>query len=215
MTSPEARRRFFNVSEVVFQQVLAVFVLLILWEVFKFHALASLHTWHIIMCVLGVALCMAEGVQFYRKETIVSFGSTRDSKVLGHGSVMGLAFVMILIGVSLKIQDKIDNGRNHFATTHSKLGLSTWIIAFVAVLGGLVSANSLRFSSIGKPSIIKLVHLSLGVTAYILGVITLGYGISYLGVPENGRIFLIVLLSLYVTYSLLGPCLSVFKFIKG
>nr|CAI5856297.1 unnamed protein product [Callosobruchus analis] len=94
-------------------------------------------------------------------------------------------------------------------------GLSTWIIAFIAVLGGLVSANSLRFSSIGKPSVIKLGHLALGVTTYILGVITLGYGISYLGVPENGRVFLIVLLSLYVTYSLLGPCLSVYNFIKG
>ncbi|CAH1991454.1 unnamed protein product [Acanthoscelides obtectus] len=157
---------------------------------------------------------MAEGVQFYRKETIVTFGSTRESKVFGHGAVMGLAFIMILIGVSLKIQDKINNHRDHFATTHSQLGLSTWIIAFIAVLGGLASANILRFSSIGKPRLIKLIHLLIGVTAYILGIVTLGYGIAYLGVPENGRTFLIVLMAIYVAYSLIGPCLSVYNFIK-
>ncbi|KAG5874396.1 hypothetical protein JTB14_012379 [Gonioctena quinquepunctata] len=147
---------------------------------------------------------MAEGVQIYRKESLVTCGETRLDNVKIHAVVMLLGFLCVTIGVSLRISANSD----HFTSTHGKLGLSAWIIAFVAAIGGLVSSRR-------KNSIIKLIHVAVGVTAYLLGIIALVFGLSYLKVGDYRQMFLILLLFNYVGYSLLGPFKSVLNFIRN
>nr|XP_023013676.1 uncharacterized protein LOC111503566 [Leptinotarsa decemlineata] len=205
------KSRILHVSEILFQQILAVFILLIFWEIFKSYNFSQKPAWHIILCVAGFALFLAEGVQVYRKESIVSFGETRKDKIKVHGIIMVTGFICMSIGIILKISQKEDSNLAHFTTVHGKLGLSAWILAFVASIGGAISA---QFSFAGKTATIRLVHLLVGVIAYLLGIINIGYGLKYLDVGDNGKIFLIVLLSIYVCYSFMGPLLSVKNYFK-
>lgn len=72
---------------------------------------------------------------------------------------------------------------------------------FITVIGGIVLAKV----PLNNMKIIKFCHIIMGVTAYILGIVTIGYGLSYL-VEEKGRIALTIFMSIYVVYSLIGPC---------
>ncbi|CAG9821233.1 unnamed protein product [Phaedon cochleariae] len=219
MISQSAKDRAIYITEVIFQQILAIFCVIILWELFSQsnYDFSTKRTWHILLCVFGFALCMAEGVQIFRKESIVTVGNNRLDKAMAHLIVMCVAFLSITIGISLKISEKSDLNREHFNSTHGILGLSSWIIAFVTALGGVIVKNSDRLN-IGRPSLFKFVHILFGVSAYVLGIVSLGYGLHYLLVIGSNRIhgrdFLIALMSIYVSYSLIGPCLSLFHFMK-
>lgn len=211
------REKVSHISEILFQQILAVFIVLILWELFKStsYGIGSKGTWHIILCVLGVALCMAEGVQIYRKQSIVTFGHTREDKKNGHLVVMLFGFICITIGISLKISYKVDNNMAHFMTTHSRLGLSTWIISFVAILGGLLAYQARGISRI-SPSIIKIIHVVIGLSAYLIAIVTLVFGLEHLmGAGTNGWIALTILFLSVAVYSLIGPLTSLFNYITG
>lgn len=50
-----SEERVYKVAETIFQVILAMFVVLVLWEILKIDTLAK-HRWHVILCVLGVSL---------------------------------------------------------------------------------------------------------------------------------------------------------------
>lgn len=76
---------------------------------------------------------------------------------------------------------------------------------FITAIGGIILA---KFAT-NNVKILKLCHTILGISAYILGIVALGFGLPKLGtVPERGRIALIIFMSIYVVYSLIGPCTS-------
>lgn len=77
---------------------------------------------------------------------------------------------------------------------------------FVTAVGGILLA---KFAS-SNVKVLRLCHIILGISAYLLGIIALGFGIPKLGtVPERGRTALIIFMSIYVVYSLVGPCTSI------
>lgn len=80
------------------------------------------------------------------------------------------------------------------------------ILLTIVVLGGLVAASSKIMS--GQKNILKILHLILGISAYIIGVVALGFGLNYLPLTIKGRNSLIVLMSIYVAYSLKSPIMS-------
>ncbi|XP_057664336.1 probable transmembrane reductase CYB561D1 [Diorhabda carinulata] len=206
------KERFFHVSEILFQQVIAVFVLLIIWELFKSYSISSKHTWHIVMSVLGLALCMAEGIQIFRRESIVTFGHSREEKRTAHLVMMGLGFVSLTIGISLRISVTEDASRSHFSSIHAQLGLTTWILSFVSAMGGSISYF---FPTSFNPRIIKLLHIFIGISTFIIGITTLSLGIKnyLLSGFQRGWITLIVLLALYGSYCLISPLTSFFNYL--
>ncbi|XP_028137003.2 probable transmembrane reductase CYB561D1 [Diabrotica virgifera virgifera] len=208
-----SKERIFHVTEILFQQMIAVFVLLVLWQLFISNSpVNSKGTWHIILCVTGFALCMAEGVQIFRHESVVTFGNTREEKKLAHMIVMAFAFVCITIGISLKISQKEDSNRAHFTSTHGILGLITWIFSFITALGGVIT---MYFRHLLSPRVIKLCHILLGITTYALGVATLCYGLQYMYGTGRGWVALVVLLVVYATYSLIGPFKSIYNYLRN
>ncbi|CAG9830125.1 unnamed protein product [Diabrotica balteata] len=210
-----SKERIFHVTEILFQQMLAVFVLLVFWQLFISNSPANNKgTWHVVLCVMGFALCMAEGVQIFRHESVVTFGHTREEKKMAHMIVMAFAFICITIGISLKISQKEDFNLEHFSSTHGVLGLIAWILSFIAVLGGVFSMY-FRNTSI-SPRVVKLCHIFLGITTYALGVACLCYGLEYLmGGRGRGWVALVILLVVYATYSLIGPFKSIFNYLRN
>lgn len=95
------------------------------------------------------------------------------------------------------------------------LGLAAWILVFLAVFAGIFVGNAKRFSGLARPIWFKLTHLIIGVAAYVIGVVTVGFGLHYLEAytSENGKIALLVFLVIYVTYSLVGSALTCFYLI--
>ncbi|CAH1112374.1 unnamed protein product [Psylliodes chrysocephalus] len=93
--------------------------------------------------------------------------------------------------------------------------LSTWIISFVAILGGLLAYQARGISRI-SPSIIKIIHVVIGLSAYLIAIVTLVFGLEHLmGAGTNGWIALTILFLSVAVYSLIGPLTSLFNYITG
>ncbi|KAJ8929110.1 hypothetical protein NQ314_018224 [Rhamnusium bicolor] len=211
----ERKVRIIHIIETVIQHIVVLFFLLILWELFKNYSFKSLGTWHIILCTLGFALCMAEALILFSKDSVLLTGVDRVTKGKYHAVVMFIAFLCITIGISLKIYQKADEGRHHFTTTHGRLGLSAWILVIISIFAGMAAAKPNVFLNFARPVWFKLFHLIVGAAAYIIGIVTVGYGLHYLQqyTGENGRIALLVFLIIYVVYSLIGSVLTCYNLV--
>ncbi|XP_018567192.1 cytochrome b561 domain-containing protein 2-like [Anoplophora glabripennis] len=217
MVTGTYKDRTLNIIDTLFQQLVAVFVLLVLWEVFKNYSLSNVHAWHVILCTIGIGLCMAEGLLLFNKENSFLKDMDRATRGTVHGGVMCAACISLTIGIALKIDQKVQASSNHFTSNHSKIGLTAWILILISAIIGILTANIRRCPGLGKPPLYRIIHLFLGVSAYILGVVALGFGLNYLEslTGANGKIALMVFLALYVAYSLLGPIKSCYNHFFG
>lgn len=82
---------------------------------------------------------------------------------------------------------------------------------FITVLGGIFLAKFART----QVRLIKICHILLGLTSYLLGIFAIAYGLPKLaGVTERGRTALIIFMSIYVAYSLVGPCTTIINLFR-
>ncbi|KAJ8916367.1 hypothetical protein NQ315_005064 [Exocentrus adspersus] len=212
-----AKERSLLIIDTLFQQLLAVFVLLILWEVFKNYNFNNAHAWHVVLCTLGFGLCMAEALLLFNKENSFLVNVDRAKRGSIHAAVMFLGFACITAGIALKINQKEERGSKHFTSTHGILGLVSWILTFISIILGILVGCAQKSTSLGRPASYRIVHLLLGVATYITGVVALGFGLHYLVgyTGLHGRNALIIFLALYVSYSLISSVKSCYNYFFG
>ncbi|KAJ8980661.1 hypothetical protein NQ317_017587 [Molorchus minor] len=230
------KEKTLRVADLLHQQLIAVFFILILWEVLKNYDINSVGTWHIILSTFGppkrriaesewesFAVCMVEAILMFKADGPLR-GYNRVSRGMFHGACMFLGCASITAGVSLKIYQKNENNIAHFTTTHGKLGgLSKYGTVSYRYFSVDLNTSVCHWRSIriNRPRIsssirliwVKLFHNLLGIVTYVVGVVALGYGLNYIQTytGENGRITLLVFLVCFVSYSLVGPIVSVFN----
>ncbi|KAJ8962908.1 hypothetical protein NQ318_001319 [Aromia moschata] len=206
------KEKLLHLAELLQQQLVAVFFLLILWEVFKNYTLSSVGTWHIVLCVFGYGVCFVEAILMFTKEGFLR-DADRFTRSKYHALWAILGCVSVTVGVALKIYQKNESNRDHFTSTHGRLGLCAWILTVLVALVGPIVTYSKKFSHKIRPIWIKGCHIFLGIAAYVLGIVTLGFGLDYLSAytGEHGRIALLVFLIVYVSYSLVRPVLTLFN----
>lgn len=160
----------------------------------------SLFTWHPILMSAGVRnqnilnqfhtllnahFCSISQFILLMTEAIVAFTSKSFvAKNLRYKERLTLHWVLQLSGATLIglafysiYTHKNNNNYEHFKTSHASLGLTTCLTVGGTITGGIAAKYSLLKSSI-KPAVLKIVHSSFGVLAYVLGIYTFCLGVD-------------------------------------
>lgn len=128
------------------------------------------------------------------------------------GSIVLAGFIVIVI-------NKIIHNDNHFVTLHAKFGLASFIFMLIAKSGGLGALYSLKLKQYLAPLYIKLIHASVGLLTFILGIITILLGLfsNWWTRKEFGDILRYIIFSLVLTVmvlTILRPCLKIYFRLK-
>lgn len=94
-----------------------------------------------------------------------------------HWVLQVLGGIIIITGFLIILSNKIINNKAHFASLHSKFGLTSFIFMLVTMLGGLGALYSLQLKFYLAPIYTKLLHATVGLVTFILGVITILLGL--------------------------------------
>ncbi|CAG9763206.1 unnamed protein product [Ceutorhynchus assimilis] len=206
------RQRSFILSQAIFNILLAVFVTSTVWLMAFNGNWNRLHIWHVFLSTFGISALMAIAISTLNPGNVFVLGFSRKSRGLMHGILMLVAGLMLIAGVSIKIQDKTDNNRAHFNSTHGILGLVTYLLTFLTVIGGLFVAFA---KALPKLQLVKSCHIFLGIATYCLGIATLCFGLrNYFGSFQSSHATntgFIVILVAYSAINLVGPALNLFR----
>ncbi|CAD7086001.1 unnamed protein product [Hermetia illucens] len=173
------------------------------------HNLSSvpLHAW---LCTIGYQFLMAEAIMcFYSGNAWTSLLSTRGKRhihwvlqVLGSGLALA-GFIIIVVHVT----------GEHFTSIHGILGLVSTIFLLINLAMGLAAFFSIKLRNLIKPIISKTLHVFLGLTGFVLGMVTLYYGIIKLkrSVDETFVTMLAVFSLITLVLSSIGTLKTLFR----
>lgn len=100
------------------------------------------------------------------------------NRVTVHWVLQTSALILITIAQTCIFLHKNNIGKDHYQTTHSLFGLTTYLMTLVSSLGGLGTKFSFQLKSIMKPAITKIMHSFAGLLTYLLAIITICLGIN-------------------------------------
>ncbi|XP_012219207.1 transmembrane reductase CYB561D2 isoform X2 [Linepithema humile] len=142
-----------------------VIYILVLAVPFGMH---SLFGWHPVCMSIGVGLLITEAVFSVSGEAYIASKLPRRTRVTMHWILHTIGLIVIGIGFIIIIVNKIKQHRNHFATTHSQLGLVTIILTVLTAAFGILANNTVWVYPRVRPVLIKVAHACGGI-----GIITL------------------------------------------
>lgn len=94
-----------------------------------------------------------------------------------HWVLQVIAGIIILTGFLVILSNKIIHDKPHFSTLHGKFGLASLVFMLITMIGGLGALYSLKLKNYLAPIYTKLVHASVGLVTFVLGVITILLGL--------------------------------------
>ncbi|XP_053600159.1 transmembrane reductase CYB561D2-like isoform X2 [Plodia interpunctella] len=121
--------------------------------------------------------------------------------------------ILILAGFLVILSNKIINNKPHFATLHAKFGLSALIFMAATMLGGIGALYSLKLKHYLAPIYTKLLHASIGLVTFSLGVVAISCGLFSDWFSAKGEILQytsLVIVILVMLFTLLRPSLKVY-----
>lgn len=98
-------------------------------------------------------------------------------RVITHWILQAIALVFITIGQSCIFINKVRLGKPHYESTHSILGLITFLFTILTAFGGIFTKYSYQLRNYMKPLHIKMAHSFVGIISYVLACITISFGI--------------------------------------
>jgi cytochrome b-561 domain containing protein 2 len=101
-----------------------------------------------------------------------------QNRVTVHWILQTSALVLITIAQTCIFLNKNNLGREHYQTTHSLFGLTTYLMTVVSTLGGVLTRYSFQLKKIMKPTIMKIMHSFAGLLTYLLAIVTICLGIN-------------------------------------
>lgn len=133
-----------------------------------------------------------------------------------HWVIQLFAGIIILVGFFVILSNKIIMGYPHFATLHSKFGLASLIFMITTMLGGLGALYSLKLKHYLAPIYTKLLHASVGLSTFCLGVITilLGFYSKWWQFGDILRYTSMVLVLAVMLLTILRPMLKIYFRLK-
>ncbi|XP_055633270.1 uncharacterized protein LOC129773653 [Toxorhynchites rutilus septentrionalis] len=145
------------------------------WACWK-NGFEKLFTWHVLLCVFGFHVLMAEAI-------LVIFSGNTWSQALPHPQRRTLHWIMqvvssgcIVIGIALEYYWRGIHNKAHFQHPHSILGLIALILLLVNMLGGSAALYAGELRKKIKPIYLKLSHQLLGLMCFIIGMASLVLG---------------------------------------
>lgn len=85
--------------------------------------------------------------------------------------------IVLLTGFLIIVMNKIIIDKPHFSSLHAKFGLAALFFMVTTMLGGIGALYSLKLKHYLAPLYTKLLHASVGLITFILGIITISLGL--------------------------------------
>jgi hypothetical protein len=103
---------------------------------------------------------------------------TFKHRKLVHWVLSAIAGILIAISAGCIIQNKINQGKPHFQSAHSIIGLITISLTLISIGSGVSVMYKLPFNCLNiRPITKKITHSVLGIITYILAIVAVGFGI--------------------------------------
>ncbi|XP_055599093.1 transmembrane reductase CYB561D2-like [Uranotaenia lowii] len=145
----------------------------------------KIFTWHVLLCVFGFHLLMAEAILLFYSGNSWSQILQQPQRRTIHTVLQALGGVFIIVGIALEIYWREINNKRHFHGAHPILGLIALILVTISMCNGLgaLYATELRMSI--KPIYLKFGHSLLGLITFVIGMSAIVLGFDFRVFREN------------------------------
>jgi len=132
----------------------------------------DLFSWHPVLMSIGFVLLLLQAIVMFSPESSLTPNSPRADKVQLHWMLHAFGAASACFGFAAVFFNKEMNGRKHFSSWHSKLGLATMLGLFLAVLGGIAANYTQKLKTVVKPINVKVWHATGGMIIFIMAMVT-------------------------------------------
>ncbi|CAG9788039.1 unnamed protein product [Diatraea saccharalis] len=169
---------------------------------------------HLLLCVIGYQLLMAEAIISLSPASWLSNLKLRHKRLV-HMIVQIIGSLMVIAGSFIKIADK----EIHWNTLHGQFGLVALVFTSVSLVNGLTSFYANKFHRFIPGALSKLTHICFGIVSLSAASICLSYGFDKNffrnWATSNLADTLIVLTLVFTIIVIISPFITFFKRLKG
>ncbi|XP_055539036.1 probable transmembrane reductase CYB561D1 [Wyeomyia smithii] len=140
------------------------------------NGLEKIFTWHVILCVFGFNVLMAESILLLSSDNTWSQLLTQPQRRTGHWLLQVVGSACVIVGIALEFYWRGVLNKSHFSQTHSILGLIALIAMILSISNGLGALYAIELRQRVKPVYLKTVHTIIGLVCFVTGMVSLWYG---------------------------------------
>ncbi|XP_049865036.1 transmembrane reductase CYB561D2-like [Pectinophora gossypiella] len=191
-----------------------VFVGIIIYCCFKDGA--TLFSFHPTLMALGWMVFMTSAVNAITPGDLATEWMPIRLRSARHWVIQLCGGIIITVGFLVILSNKIIHEKPHFATLHAKFGLASLILMLGTMTGGIGALYSLNLKRYLAPIYTKLIHATVGLTTFSLGIITILLGIfsSWWAFGDILRYTNLVLVLTVMLFTILRPSLKIYFRLK-
>lgn len=145
------------------------------WVCYK-NGFQLIFTWHVMLCVFGFHVLMAESILAFYSSCSWAVALTQPQRKTTHWVMQVVGAGSIIIGIALEIYYRETKNKKHFSSPHSILGLVALILLVISMFNGLGSLYAVELRKRIKPMYIKLSHHFIGLACFVIGMASLIIG---------------------------------------
>ncbi|KAL0883827.1 hypothetical protein ABMA27_015914 [Loxostege sticticalis] len=178
----------------------------------------SLFSFHPTLMTLGWLLVMTTAVNAITPGDLATEWMPIRLRSARHWVLQVIGGIIITIGFLVILINKIKFDKPHFASLHAKFGLASYIFMTATMLGGIGALYSLKLKHYLAPIYTKVLHASVGLVTFTLGITTICLGLFsdwWNKVGDNiSRYVALSLVILVLLFTILRPSLKVYFRLK-
>ncbi|KAG4067564.1 hypothetical protein HA402_005336 [Bradysia odoriphaga] len=172
-------------------------------------------TWHAWSCTFGYQVLMIEGIMTLLPQNIWSAKYETQTKRTIHWILQTVGSLLALSGM---VVEYVNYRGKHFATNHAIVGLISGVFLMIGLCNGCLALWSIELRKMFRPVVLKCLHNFIGVTAVVLGIVSLYYGYEKKFMVRNSnkdvQMALKVVAIVTIIFSLTGPMQSMYRQVK-
>ncbi|CAK1543091.1 unnamed protein product [Leptosia nina] len=166
---------------------------------------------HIVLCVVGYQLLMAEAILSLSADNGWSGVLRFRDKRRAHTILQVVGAALAIAGSFIKIIDKTRN----FNTLHGRFGLVALVFTTVSLVNGLTSLYAFEWRRFCPGNISKITHICFGIVAFAASSISLCYGFDKvffrMWASEAFTNALIAFTACFTAIIIINPTINFFK----
>ncbi|XP_001848092.2 cytochrome b561 domain-containing protein 2 [Culex quinquefasciatus] len=146
-----------------------------IWVCWKY-GLEQIFAWHVVLCMTGFNLLMAEAILLFYSGNTWSQVMLHPQRRTVHWILQVVGSLCVIVGIALEYYWRDINNKLHFHDTHSILGLVALILMLLSMTNGLGALFSVELRRKIKPVYMKLGHQFVGLCCFVIGMAALVLG---------------------------------------
>lgn len=121
---------------------------------------------------------MSHAILTMADNNFLTQGLNYHNRVTVHWVLQTSALILITVAQTCIFLNKNRLGKDHYQTTHSLFGVTTYLLTVFTSLGGISTKYSFQLKNYIKPAVTKVLHSFIGLLTYLLAMTTICLGIN-------------------------------------